>query len=54
MSEPSKTPDPSPRELIELWIAAFGEPPPLVHDPALMMRLIEEALARAPVRKTGS
>jgi hypothetical protein len=32
------------RELIELWTVVFGEPPPVVHDPALMLRLVEARL----------
>lgn len=35
------------RELVELWILTCGEPPPVIHDPPLMMRLIEAA-ADAP------
>ena len=45
------------RELVELWCVTFGEPPPVVHDPALMLRLVEAALS-APTgrihRVTGS
>ncbi len=32
------------RELVEMWCVAFGEPPPLVHDPVLMISLIEAEL----------
>jgi len=38
------------RELVELWCVTFGEPPPVVHDPALMLRLVEAAL-KAPTRR---
>jgi hypothetical protein len=38
-------PPPSDRELIDLWTATFGEPPPIVHDPPFMMQLIEGASA---------
>lgn len=31
-------------ELVELWKLTFGEPPPLIHDPPLMMRLIEAGI----------
>ena len=33
------------RELIDLWTSTFGEPPPVVHDPPLMLMLVETALA---------
>jgi hypothetical protein len=35
------------RELIELWTVVFGEPPPVVHDPPLMLRLVEAQLLSA-------
>lgn len=34
----------SRRELVELWTVTFGEPPPVVHDPPLMLALVEAAL----------
>ena len=33
------------RELIDLWTSTFGDPPPVVHDPPLMLMLVETALA---------
>ncbi len=44
----SDAPEPyalSRRELVELWTVTFGEPPPVVHDPPLMLALVEAALA---------
>lgn len=44
----------SRRELVELWTVTFGEPPPVVHDPPLMVALVESALmgqGRARLRK---
>ncbi len=45
MADVPDTPALSRRELIELWTVTFGEPPPVVHDPALMIALVEAALA---------
>jgi hypothetical protein len=45
---------PTDRELIDLWTATFGEPPPIIHDPPFMMQLIEGAsasLRRGAVRQ---
>lgn len=44
MSETTEISALSHRELIELWTVTFGEPPPLVYDPPLMLALVEAAL----------
>jgi hypothetical protein len=43
MSDVPDCPALSRHELVELWTRTFGEPPPLVHDPPFMLRLIEAA-----------
>lgn len=46
MSDAPECPALSRRELVELWTVTFGEPPPVVHDPPFMLRLIEAALGQ--------
>ncbi len=46
MSDAPPSPVLSRRELVELWTVTFGEPPPVVHDPPLMLALVEAALMR--------
>lgn len=41
------------RELVELWTDTFGEPPPVVHDPPLMLALVQAALAVRRRRPSG-
>lgn len=45
MSDAPEYPVLSDRELVELWTVTFGEPPPVVHDPPLMLKLVEGSLA---------
>lgn len=45
MSDTPDYPVLSDRELVELWIVTFGEPPPVIHDPPLMLKLVEASLA---------
>ncbi len=49
MSDTLKIQTLSHRELIELWTVTFGEPPPIVHDPPLMLALVEAALSERVV-----
>ena len=50
MSDTPQPHDLSRRELVELWTVTFGEPPPVVHDPLLMLSLVNEALTASRER----
>ncbi len=41
MSDTRPTQIATDQVLVELWTLIFGEPPPLVHDPGLMIDLLE-------------
>ena len=53
MSDSVETPALTHRELVELWAVTFGEPPPVVFDPPLMLQLVEAALIAAVTARAG-